>query len=155
VHPVHSANWSHTTGGRCAGAANTSATLGINDDESPIVAVRKVQYLMKSLLETPFFSNFSKKSLSFSIGTSSDVVKVLNRLTINLKANLKIKNEFYLLIELTYYLLCYYYDITRYESIKYLLNIYGLIKSIKSRHSRENGSPEQFEKIRRGGLPRE
>ena len=50
---------------------------GINDDESPIVAVRKVQYLMKSLLETPFFSNLSKKSLSFSIGTSSDVVKVL------------------------------------------------------------------------------
>jgi hypothetical protein len=73
---VHSANCSHITGGRSAGAAKTSATLGTKDDDSPIVAVRNVQYLMKSLLETPLFSNFSKKSLSFSIGTSSDAVKV-------------------------------------------------------------------------------
>jgi hypothetical protein len=86
---VHSANWSHTTGGRCAGAAKTSATLGTNDDESPMVAVRNVQYFMKSRLETPLFSNLSKKSLSFSIGTSSDSVKVAKYTTCKVKAILK------------------------------------------------------------------
>ncbi len=58
-HPVHSAKWSHTTGGLCEGAAKTSATLGTKDDESPILAVRNVQYFMKSRLETPFLSNLS------------------------------------------------------------------------------------------------
>jgi hypothetical protein len=39
-HPVHSPKCSQTTGGRWAGAANTSATLGTKDDDSPMVAVR-------------------------------------------------------------------------------------------------------------------
>jgi hypothetical protein len=47
------------TGGRCAGAAKTSATFGTNDDESPMVAVRNVQYFMKSLRLTPFLANLS------------------------------------------------------------------------------------------------
>jgi hypothetical protein len=41
------------------GAAKTSATFGIKDDESPMLAVRNVQYFMKSLLETPLPSNLS------------------------------------------------------------------------------------------------
>jgi len=52
-HPVHSAKWSQTTGGLCAGAAKTSATLGTQVALSPIVAVRAVQNFMKSLRETP------------------------------------------------------------------------------------------------------
>ena len=59
VHPVHSAKCSQITGGRWAGAANTSATLGINEDESPMVAVRNVQNFMKSLRETPLLSILS------------------------------------------------------------------------------------------------
>jgi hypothetical protein len=58
-HPVHSATWSHNTGGLCAGAAKTSATFGTKDEESPLVAVRNVQYFMKDLLETPLLSNLS------------------------------------------------------------------------------------------------
>jgi hypothetical protein len=44
---------------RWAGAANTSATLGTKDDDSPMVAVSAVQYRMKSLRETPFSFNLS------------------------------------------------------------------------------------------------
>jgi hypothetical protein len=42
------------TGGRCFGAAKTSATLGMKDEESPMVAVKAVQNFMKSLREIPF-----------------------------------------------------------------------------------------------------
>jgi hypothetical protein len=56
---VHSAKCSQTTGGRWAGAANTSATLGTKEDDSPMVAVSAVQYRMKSLRETPFSFNLS------------------------------------------------------------------------------------------------
>ncbi len=47
------------TGGRCFGAANTSATFGTKEDESPMVAVRAVQYFMKSRRETPFSFSLS------------------------------------------------------------------------------------------------
>ena len=47
------------TGGRWDGWANTSATFGTNEDESPMVAVRNVQNFMKSRLETPLPSSFS------------------------------------------------------------------------------------------------
>jgi hypothetical protein len=59
-HPVHSPKCSQITGGRWAGAANTSATLGTNDDESPMVAVRAVQYFMKSRRRLPFPPVFRK-----------------------------------------------------------------------------------------------
>ena len=58
-HPVHSPKCSQITGGRCLGAANTSATLGTKDAESPMVAVNRVQNFIKSLRETPLLSNFS------------------------------------------------------------------------------------------------
>jgi hypothetical protein len=57
--PVHSPKCSHITGGRVAGAAKTSATLGTKEADSPILAVRNVQYFMKALLETPLLSNLS------------------------------------------------------------------------------------------------
>jgi len=59
VQPVHSPKCSQITGGRWAGWANTSATFGMNEEESPMVAVRNVQNFMKSRLETPFASSFS------------------------------------------------------------------------------------------------
>jgi hypothetical protein len=64
VHPVHSPKCSQITGGRCAGAANTSATLGTKDEESPMVAVRNVQNFMKSRLVTPLPSNPFVESFS-------------------------------------------------------------------------------------------
>ena len=59
VHPVHSPRCSQMTGGRWAGAANTSATFGMNEEDRPMVAVRNVQNFMKSRLETPLPSSFS------------------------------------------------------------------------------------------------
>jgi hypothetical protein len=47
------------TGGRWVGAANTSATFGIKDDDSPKVAVRYAQYFMNSRLETLLLSSLS------------------------------------------------------------------------------------------------
>jgi hypothetical protein len=57
-HPVHSQNAARPPAA-AAGAANTSATLGTKDDDSPMVAVSAVQYFMKSLRETPFSFNLS------------------------------------------------------------------------------------------------
>ena len=59
MHPVHSAKCSQITGVRCFGAANTSATLGTKDEESPMVAVRNPQNFMKSLREIPFSASLS------------------------------------------------------------------------------------------------